>query len=553
MDRRKALGLIASMSLAGCASGSKAVSCTDSSAAGKQLAIDVHSHIFNGSDLQVQEFFSQTIIKDDDKKSELHELGRFLSGILQGLAWSSAPGAADEAKLIATSGSSLCARVPAALSVRDVARADYLVGRQMLIDATNRNPQVLRNPGVLGPTVEPDEMERAIREMPVTLDEFEQQRTDATKVLGSHPTLGGYFDFVVHAFNHRFVNADSYFGTYRSNAERSIDLLVSSLVDYDWWLARGRRTASSLPDQLVVMGQISAMYKGRVHGFVPFCPFREAMTSKNDQPGESMVLVKSAIDNHGFMGVKLYPPMGFAAWNNVEVEAKGTWKGRPTLPEAAAQPGFGAALDKALHRLYVYCSANEVPIMAHSKTSNGPYKEFRALAGSEYWEAALKAHPGLRVSFGHFGDTDLEDDPDHTRTRAFMKLMLMQQGGNVYADSGYFAGILTNPVAVEKTLRELFLQPKSMMHERFMYGTDWMMTLTERNVKGYLDEFVANIADLRKTPAMPQDISDRFFARNAVTYLGLQRNGENRKRLESFYARKNIETPDWMMKVDRLA
>lgn len=53
-----------------------------------------------------------------------------------------------------------------------------------------------------------------------------------------------------------------------------------------------------------------------------------------------------------------------------------------------------------------------------------------------------------------------------------MKLMHMQEGGNVYADSGYFAGILTNPVGVESTLRELFLQPRSMMYERLMYGTE---------------------------------------------------------------------------------
>src|ERR1700757_633586 len=68
------------------------------------------------------------------------------------------------------------------------------------------------------------------------------------------------------------------------------------------------------------------LYKGRVHGFVPFCPFREALTSKDGRPGESMQLVMSAIDQYGFIGVKLYPPMGFAAWNNVGVEAKGTWK-----------------------------------------------------------------------------------------------------------------------------------------------------------------------------------------------------------------------------------
>jgi predicted TIM-barrel fold metal-dependent hydrolase len=546
------LELIATLSLGGCALPGRSVTCTDTGAPRKQLAIDVHSHIFNGSDLQVQEFFSQTIVKDDDKKSELYQLARFVSGLLQGKVWDSAPAAADEAKLIAASAQALCGAGGGSRTVRDVARADFLVGRQVLVDATARNAQVLVNPGVLGPSVQPGELARAVSEMGRTLDEFEAQRRSSATVLGTHATLGGFFDFVIHAFNHRFVNADSYFDTYKGNAERSVDLLVSSLVDYDWWLAKGRRTASPLPDQLEAMAQVSTLYKGRVHGFVPFCPFRELMTSKDGKPGDSMNLVMSAIDKYGFIGVKLYPPMGFAAWDNAEVEKLGTWRSRPTLPAIASQPGFGKALDDALHRLYVYCTENEVPIMAHSNTTNGPYAAFRELAGSRYWEAALKAHPGLRVSFGHFGDSDLEDDPEHTRTRAFMKLMAMPQGRNVYADSGFFAGILTNPVGVEGTLRDLFVEPGSMMHDRFMYGTDWMMTLTQKNVRNYLDEFVANIAELKKTPGVPRDIPDRFFGRNAVDFLGLRKNGANRRRLEAFYAPRKIERPQWMEKVDAL-
>ena len=53
-------------------------------------------------------------------------------------------------------------------------------------------------------------------------------------------------------------------------------------------------------------------------------------------------------------------------------------------------------------------------------------------------------------------------------------------------------------------------------------------------------------------PGQPKTIADSFFGGNAVEFLGLRRGERARQRLEAFYARNHVATPDWMRKVDRL-
>src|SRR5262245_18038793 len=62
------------------------------------LTIDVHAHVFNGSDLQIKEFIDQVVAKS--KTSELHGLTQGLGNILQGLGWNLAPNADDELKTL---------------------------------------------------------------------------------------------------------------------------------------------------------------------------------------------------------------------------------------------------------------------------------------------------------------------------------------------------------------------------------------------------------------------------------------------------------------------
>jgi len=47
-------------------------------------------------------------------------------------------------------------------------------------------------------------------------------------------------------------------------------------------------------------------------------------------------------------------------------------------------------------------------------------------------------------------------------------------------------------------------------------------------------------------------LSDAFSAGKAATFLGLRRNDDSRRRLEAFYGRYEIETPEWARKVESL-
>lgn len=519
------------------------------------LTIDTHAHFFNGSDLQIKEFLSQTTVQSD---SELYPLVKAMAGLFQVLGWHLAPGARAEMNAIARYAAQLKACEGADPMRRLAGRAyqeGYELGRQQLqlaADATYRTPA---GAAVLGPRTGRSGLGQAIADLPPTFDEFEDRRADGATVLGSQPTFLGYIQFVLHHFNHRHVNAIDYLQTYSKGSPRKIDLVVASMVDYDWWLARGNATPTPLAEQVAVMSQVSVLMAGRVHGFAPFCPFRETMTLDASGEGDAMRLLRRAIEQRGFIGVKLYPPMGFAAWGN---SGKTVWRDKASLPAAASDPEFGKRLDAAMAALFQYCLANDVPVMAHTNHSNGPYDEFKALAGSEYWKLALEKFPGLRVSFGHFGDTDLEDHKA-SRTRPFLKLMTRgagSTGANAYADSGYFAGTLMNQAKMRDVLRELYAADNRVMLERLMYGTDWTMILPQKNVERYLSDFI-DVMDRIETAepglgARQTTLSNAFFGRNAVEFLGLRQGRGNRRRLEAFYASNKVPQPDWMPKVDAI-
>lgn len=516
------------------------------------LTIDTHAHFFNGSDLQIREFLSQTTVGPD---SELYPLVKAMSGILQGLAWHVAPGALAEKGAISRY-ASLLKDCEGADQMRRVAGSSYQdgyqVGRRQLQVAASALGQTATGAAVLGPTQGQAGLGAAIADLPESYDAFEERRANAATVLGSQPTFLGYIQFVLHHFNYRHVNAIDYLTTYSKGSPRKIDLVVASMVDYDWWLARGNSTPTALTDQVDLMAQISVLLGGRVHGFVPFCPFREAMTLDGSGVGDSMRLVRHAIETGGFIGVKLYPPMGFAAWGNA---GKRVWEGKKSLPDAAADPGFGARLDGSMQSLFAYCLAFDVPIMAHTNHSNGPYPEFKDLAGSEYWKQALERFPGLRVNFGHFGDTDPEDHKGE-RTRLFLKLMTQGEGtagANAFADSGYFAGALMNQGKMRDVLRILYSGDNRIMRERLMYGTDWTMILPQKNVERYLSDFIQvmrRIEDAEPGIGVRQTtLTDAFFGRNAVEFLGLRSGRGNRSRLDAFYAQNKVLPPDWLTKV----
>ena len=91
------------------------------------------------------------------------------------------------------------------------------------------------------------------------------------------------------------------------------------------------------------MEQIAIVSGGRVHGFAPFDPLRHIVTK-----GASFDMVtESAVMKQGCVGVKIYPPMGFAAYGNKYVKPN-PWAGCAGLPAVAYEPNFGQKLDDAM-------------------------------------------------------------------------------------------------------------------------------------------------------------------------------------------------------------
>lgn len=546
-------GMIAGMlPLSSC--GNAPVLCpTDPSISSRSspLTIDTHAHIFNGRDLQIREFLSQTTV---GPTSDFYKLVNAMSGILQGLAWNRAPSAQEERVAIAkyAQGLKQCGGTDQMRNIASDALQDgYSRGREELQRVLNRIKNTTYSGGVLSSSHVNSKLDYAISTLPESFRDFE--RPKSAGVLQSDPTARGYIRFVLHQFNHRHANAIDYLTTYSKGSTRKVDLVVTSMVDYDYWLNQGYPTPTNLNEQVELMGEITKLLGGRIHGFVPFCPFRDAMTINSTGEGASMRLIKRAVEDFGFVGVKIYPPMGFAALGNA---GKSVWQGKGSLLPAASDPDFGKHLDNAMRRLYKYCLSHDVPIMAHTNNSNGPYREFEALAGSDYWDIALKEFPGLSVNFGHFGDSDPEDHHGN-RSRKFLKLMTKgvgTSGERVFADTGYFAGATLDYGKMTDVLSDLYAQENKILLERLMYGSDWSMTLKESRVASYLADFMEVISRLENGDPVRrvrnQALSNAFFGQNAVEFLGLKSNRGNRTRLERFYSRHRIPTPDWMSKVD---
>lgn len=408
----------------------------------------------------------------------------------------------------------------------------------------------------------------AIREIEALPEDVETYR--ATKSVKGLTTLSsggrsarGLIDFVLQNFQYRYVSVHDYLRTYNEPGVRVVDLMLPSMVDYDWWLASGHPTKTPMTSQVEVMRQIAILTGGRVHAFVPFDPLRQVAFELGHGQDDSLTLARDAVESKGCVGVKLYPPMGFAALGNAALQGAGGvgfWA-RPWLPTWTSRADLGQRLDGAMRKVLAWCEAEHVPVMAHISVSNGVSDDFEALAGAQYWALALAEFPRLRVSFGHFGDTGLQTS-GLPAAEAFARLMASTPGAAgefAYADAGYFVEVMKSEPRLRDTLRRLYesTAPKgsAALANRFLYGTDWEMTLTEGEIDTYLSQFVKLFGELEAGPAIQsariQRPAAKFFGANAADWIGLRQRGRARDRLDAFYRANGVATPDWASKLDR--
>jgi predicted TIM-barrel fold metal-dependent hydrolase len=353
--------------------------------------------------------------------------------------------------------------------------------------------------------------------------------------------------------------------------------MTPAIVDFSKWLEDEDQL--SIEDQVDVMARIARRKDGpRVHGFVGFDPLRQALYDHHRRsPGESdpMAVMRRAIEvNHnvvgnstkttgGLVGVKLYPPMGFRPIDNKRLpDASFNEPAYLRSPDTGLGSGIGSKLDVALSKLYTWCSANNVPVMAHTSRSFGPTTAYEDRADPFFWTNVLKqdAFPRLRINLAHFGH--FNNAVQYARPQSYVDKCwewttgkIITSSADAYADISSLGEILNvgpsrKIVECMKAFKEHF--PDS--HERLLYGTDWSMIAQEErfpklfSTKPFPDVMIFFLRAVGYNDAQIEGI----MFRNAVRFLGLgkadrDRFGENstRGRLEKFYAAHGLSA-DWM-------
>ena len=333
----------------------------------------------------------------------------------------------------------------------------------------------------------------------------------------------------------------------------SVALFTPALVDYDAW--SDDRAPTPLWQQVLLQESIARLSvagkigrpDARFHPYVAFDPRRqiEGPQTAAPKPGgapaipsaasSALELVRYAIEAGGFLGVKLYPPVGFAPSDNV--------RHRRDLP-------FAAGLDGALEALYGYCAFAEAPILTHTSAANEYGLGLHRLVSPEHWRPVLERHPTLRLNFGHFGHdygVAVETPPGGPREGwIYQAAALIDRYPNVYADLSNSP--LVYDAAYGQRLSQLLAEviaryPK--VRRRIMYGSDWWLSGLDPNATSAVDQFRATLGGLLG----PGGLAD-LMGVNALRFLGLvdddgrPRDGASAARLRRFYA--GAPPPAWL-------
>jgi predicted TIM-barrel fold metal-dependent hydrolase len=333
----------------------------------------------------------------------------------------------------------------------------------------------------------------------------------------------------------------------------NFDLYVPLMIDYEYWFQNS-------PDNLIkdqiecVYEDVVLAYKGKIHPFAPFDPsrelaFRRGMLNPDGKPEDhgSLALAKDAIENKGFIGIKLYNSMGYKPFNNESVDTKRRYIFRRNKMERYTALE-GAEYDEVMSDLYAYCVEHEVPITAHC-ISDG----IEAYPGASwdfcqpmFWAAVLgqERFKGLRLNLAHFGWSG--EQGYHSRESWVKQVCLMLDKYDYL-----FTDVAHHMVTVEKEnlkfkaeYKELFrdfpyLVP--ILKKRLLFGIDWHVVKRAENYATFKDRYVEVLKEVRFTD---EEIDD-FLGGNALRFLGLLPGGQNRRRLGKFYKAQGITPPEW--------
>ena len=530
--------------------------------------IDVHNHLFNGSDLPTVRFIKIVVLAHYPKQSirtlDIDDPDT-LDGLLALFTWivgrTKAPSADEEIAV-------LRGRRALVRNLQTTENEDAVVSAVATFSAV----------GAMGVSDENSakgvrKIRRAILKaagedsLAVSDKDLTDQEANliARKAYRSKFDLGLMLRWFGLFTRYRYSLADQLAADHARQGFKPL-LLCPAMIDYDNWLGE-HVEKSPLPAQVKVMGELSRRRAGpAVHGYVGFDPLRQVLFDEaRFSKYNPLDLVRTAIRDEGFLGVKLYPPMGFRAIGNAsevcqtypdDAIFKSLLSGQPDDPRTKGcnpRPADGSVrvsekLDGAMNRLFSLCVAEDACVIAHANDSNGAAKEFSHRADPEYWISAFKAFPRLRVCLAHFGHfasrsagaPDGTVLPEASWEWTLGRYLSSKPNSHVFADVSFLTEIfdqspdeLTN---YTKTMRR-WISEFDPECRQLMFGTDWTMLGTSSSY----DHFASGLYEyFRTSVGLSADQLSRLFVGNAVVFLGLRRGDPSRKRLLGFYAKNKL-------------
>ena len=528
---------------------------TASPAARTIATIDVHCHVFNARDLPIPGFVTDLYLNDQPKFIQIPAgtVIWFLSQLMDAAAIS----AQDEAKELEKGSPPFSRFKPQA---RDTLIANRL--RQTVQRLADRNPQTVSAVESMNRRVAAALAQAAAqRGIPLKMPAPEEQAaflrslaTFGNPALSSSPTLPLAPDAIVLgalkspaqllgviylACLLTLPRAELTDTLARLPAQHASEVrfFAPALVDYSYWLD-DFENVSSLEDQVRVMSDVAAR-KGRrfaVHPYVSFCPWRQIVEPRQ------LDIVRDAIQSRGFIGVKLYPVMGFLPIGNAKADPA-------TYPEKLRQtrPDWAQSLDASLTSLYRWCVAEDVPILAHCAESQAPSVDAGRRASPQAWRNVLSEFPGLRLNLGHLGGLwDLAKASHNDWTESLIP-MLAGPDSNLYADVSDYSSIMHRPATTDASDDKAvssavagFLRQNPAAKNKLMYGSDWVMLSKDLPAEQYYPSM------RERLPASWGVDAAGFLGANAARFLGLSRNkgqapAKTRQRLEAFYQQHMLD------------
>ena len=524
---------------------------------------DVHSHIFNARDVQLAGYLKGPVANDlEGSQPELANVLRALALPIQFVAQRIAPSLESEVAMMGS------APQPGIKTLQGVdLPSEESQARDRLVQLLNETEfkktlqfdlQKSGRMGLFSKSLDNGTF-YSREEVDRILDETEQRHIKGyDETLSSAHPEGGVLTFLKHMLCHRYFNMESMWNTYRASESIRPDAFLTALVDFDYWLEPGghNRTPSCLADQVRMSEALAIRSGGAILPLVPYNPWTDIVESGSP----SLALVKNAVMEHGFVGVKLYPVLGYAPYGNVEAVRKNNipsiWR---ELAPGKDPVEVATELDKRMFALLTWCGTNDVPIMAHTNHSKGTGDEALNLAGPDYWVMALHAAfqvtgKPLRINLGHFGGNDTKYCGGlgaYCWQKGFIRALGDANASQFFdADLAYWNDLFLGNDPDTKTFLSAAVARGEPLRSHVMYGSDWFMLTQEKAFKEYVERVYvwANSLD--------PELARKVFQDNAADLFGFRKGkpGEKdpatRARLERFYKKNKIPAPGWMTKLD---